>query len=168
MMTIYRQTAKFILKGDEIVSDTIFRIIPRYSHQVYTDEQITRAVNTLKLTSTEEITFANYRNIQFIDCGEGLKHIFCQWCGHELNQEYWQEKMSKAYNGKSYEYLGLKTHCCNLSSSLDEFIYIKPCGFASFVIEVHNPTTIPCAIDLHEMGKCFGHTRFFKMISAHI
>jgi len=150
------------------VSDTIFRIFPRYSHLTYTDEQITGAVNMLKLYSTEEITFVNYGNMQFIDCGEGLSHIFCQWCGYEFSQEYWQEAMNKAYNGNAFGYLGLKTPCCNISSSLDEFVYVKPCGFATFVIEVRNPIIIPCAIELQEMGKCFGHVKFFRMISAHI
>jgi hypothetical protein len=76
--------------------------------------------------------------------------------------------MEKAYDGNSFVDLGLHLPCCNSSSSLDELIYVKPCGFATFKIEVFNPTVVPCAVDLHEMGKCFGNINFFRMISAYI
>jgi len=126
------------------------------------------AVNTLQLTSKEEITFANFKSVQFIDCGNGLAHIFCQWCGHELEMRCWQEIMSNAYDGNAFNCLRFRTPCCKLSSSLEELVYVKPCGFATFVIEVFNPKVIPCAVELHEMNKCFGKINFFKMISAHI
>ena len=149
------------------MSNTIFKIFPRYSYQTYTDEQIISAVDMLKSYSKEEITFTNYKSIQFIDCGDGLKYIFCPWCGSELDIQYWQKAMDKAYDSNSFKYLGLSMPCCKLSSSLAEIIYIKPCGFATFVIEVFNPTYIPCVVELHEMGKCFGNINFFRMISAH-
>jgi len=150
------------------MSDTIFKIFPRYYYPTYTDEQIIGAINTLKLTSREEVTFNNYKSVQFIDCGEGLEHIFCPWCGRELDIRYWQEAMDNAYEDNSFRHLGLYMPCCKLSSSLEELIYIKPCGFATFVIKVHNPTYMPCVVELHEMGKCFGDVNFFRMISAHI
>ena len=150
------------------MSDTIYRIFPRYYYPMYTDEQIISAVNMLKSTSQEEITFTNYKSIQFIDCGEGLEHIFCPWCGCEIDIGFWQEVMNKAFDDSSFKHLGLQMPCCDLSSSLEELIYIKPCGFATFVIEVWNPTNIPCTVELHEMGKCFGNINFSRMISAHI
>ena len=148
--------------------DTVYKIFPRYYFPVYSDEKIIGAVNMLKSYSTEDISFTNYGNVQFIDCGEGLEHIFCPWCGHELHIGFWQKSMDKAYKVKSFGYLGLRMPCCNLSSSLEELIYVKPCGFATFKIEIHNPTIIPCVVELHEMGKCFGNVNFFRMISAHI
>ena len=150
------------------MSDTIYKIFPRFCSPIYSDEQIIGAVNMLKSYSQEEITFTNYNSVQFIDCGEGLKHVFCPWCGGEFHTEQWQGMMNKAYKNKSFECLGLCLPCCKSSSSLDELIYVKPCGFAAFVIEVYNPTIIPSAVELNEMGKCFGHPKFFKMISAHI
>jgi len=151
-----------------MMSDAIFKIFPRYYYQKYTDEKIVGAVNMLKsLLLTEEITFTNYNSVQFIDCGENLKHIFCQWCGRELGIEFWHQAMDKAYKS-SFEHLGFKTPCCNLSSSLDELIYVRPCGFATFTIEVHDPTVIPCKHELYEMGKCFGFANFFRMILTHI
>ncbi|MDR0571069.1 MAG: hypothetical protein LBG71_07625 [Clostridiales Family XIII bacterium] len=150
------------------MSDTIFKIFPRYYYPKYTDDQIIGAINTLKLTSSEEITFTNYKSVQFIDCGDGLAQIFCPWCGRSLDVKYWREAMDNGYDGDSFQDLGLHMPCCNSSSSLEELIYVKPCGFATFVIEVHNPTVIPRAVDLHEMGKCFGNVNFFRMISAHI
>jgi len=150
------------------MSDSIIKIFPRYYYPKYTDEQIKSAVNMLTLTSKEEeITFINYKSIQFIDCGEGLEHIFCPWCGCELDGGFWQKAMDQAYEGNSFKYLGIHMPCCNFLSSLDELIYIKPCGFATFVIEVHNPAIIPCKIEIQEMGKCFGNINFFRMISAH-
>lgn len=150
------------------MSDTIFKIFPRYYYPTYTDEQIIGAVNILKGTSQEEITFTNHKSIQFIDCGEGLAHIFCPWCGSELDIDFWHAAMDKAFQDRSFQYLGLRMPCCNLSSSLEELIYVKPCGFATFAIEVWNPTMIPCVVELREMGKCFGNINFFRMISAHI
>jgi len=150
------------------MSDTIYRIFPRHPRQICTDEQIIEAVNALKLTSAEKITFTNYGDMQFIDCGEGLEHVFCQWCGYELGLEYWSEAMSKAYIGNAFKHLELEMPCCGLRSSLNELIYVKPCGFATFAIEVRNPTTMPCNVELEEMGKCFGCVRFFRMIFAHI
>lgn len=147
--------------------DTVFKIFPRYYFPKYTDEQICSAIKILKMYSKENITFTNYNKVQFIDCGEGLTHIFCPWCGFEMKVDLWQELMDKAYNGSSFNHLGLTTPCCKLSSSLDELIYVKPCGFATFVIEIHNPIAMPCVIELHEMGKCFGNINFFRMISAH-
>lgn len=150
------------------MSNTIYKIFPRYYYPKYTDEQIIGAVNLLNSTSKEEVTFTNYGSVQFIDCGEGLEHIFCPWCGNELDIGYWQEAMAKAYDGNSFMHLGFHMPCCKFSSSLEELIYVKPCGFATFVIEVHNPTNMPCVVELHEMGKCFGNVNFFRMISAHI
>jgi hypothetical protein len=149
------------------MSDTVYKIFPRYYFPKYTDEQVCSAAQTLKLYSKENISFANFNKVQFIDCGEGLAHIFCPWCGSEIETDLWQGLMSKVYNVNSFECLGITTLCCKQSSSLDELIYVKPCGFATFVIEVHNPTIIPCVVELHEMGKCFGNVNFFRMISAH-
>ena len=149
------------------MSDTIFKIFPRYYYPKYTDEQIISAVKVLKSVSSEIITFTNYKCVKFISCGKGLEQIFCQWCGRKLEVDLWQEVMSNAYE-ISFEYLGFRTPCCNLPSSLEELIYVKPCGFATFVIEVHNPAIIPCTQDLNEMGKCFGNVNFFRMISTHI
>ena len=150
------------------MSNTIFRIFPKHHYPTYSDEKIIEAVDTLKIYSKEEITFTNYGSVQFIDCGQGLEHIFCPWCGRELDIKFWKEAMDKAYNNGSFGYLGIRMPCCNLPSSLEELIYVKPCGFAAFVIEVHDPEIIPCAAELHEMGKCFGNINFFRMISAHI
>ena len=150
------------------MSDSILKIFPRYYYPTYTDDRIISAVNMLKLTSNEKITFTNYKSVQFIDCGEGLEKIFCPWCGCKVDFGFWQEAMDNAYNNGSFNYLGIHMPCCNLSSSLDELIYIKPCGFATFVIEIHNPTDMPGVVELHEMGKCFGSVHFFRMILAHI
>ena len=151
------------------MSDTIFKIFPRYSYQIFSDEQILGAVNMLKRYSKEEITFTNYGDTQFIDCGEGLEHIFCQWCGKELDIRWWQEAMDGLYENNSFKHFGITMPCCKLPSILDELIYVKPCGFATFVIEVFNPTVIPCVVELKQMGaRCFGNAHFFRMISAHI
>lgn len=150
------------------MSDTIIKVFPRYYYPTYTDEQIISAINILQITSKEKITFTNYKSVQFIDCGEGLKHIFCPWCGCKIDFGFWQEAMDKAYSNGSFKHLGVQMPCCNLSSSLDELIYIKPCGFSTFVIEINNPENMPCRVELHEMGKCFGSVNFFKMILTHI
>ncbi|MCL1805351.1 MAG: hypothetical protein FWG28_05055 [Clostridiales bacterium] len=150
------------------MSDTIFKIFPRYYYPTYPDEKIIGAMNALKLTCPGDITFINYGGVQFIDCGDGLEHIFCPWCGCKVNMEFWQVAMDTAYQGDSFKNTDIRMPCCDLASSLEELIYVKPCGFATFVIEILNPTTIPCKGDLHEMGKCFGNPYFFRMISAHI
>lgn len=135
-------------EGGAGMSDTIYKIIPRYYYPVYTDEQIISAVHMLKSASEEKVTFINYKSVQFIDCGDGLEHIFCPWCGRELDMEFWHEAMTKAYQNRSFQYLGIHMPCCNLSSSLDELVYVKPCGFATFEIQVHNPQDIPCVVVL--------------------
>ena len=150
------------------MSNTIYKIFPRYYAPKYTDEQILGSVNMLIRYSKEIITFRNYNSVQFIDCGDGLEHIFCPWCGREFSREYWQQTMDNAYDGKSFFYLGFESPCCKMSSFLQELVYVKPCGFATFVIEVHNPSIIPCVVELHEMGMCFRNVNFFRMISAHI
>lgn len=150
------------------MSSTIFRIFPRYYYPTYADERIMSAVNLLKATSNDEISFTNYKSVQFIDCGNGLEHIFCPWCGCEVDIACWHEAMDKAYENHAFKHLGMQMPCCNLPSSLDELIYIKPCGFATFVIEVHNPIHMPCGVELHEMGKCFGNVHFFRMLLANI
>ncbi len=148
-----------------MMSDTIFKIFPRTSLALYTDAQINEAVQILRLYCEEEITFTNFNKISFIDCMEGLEHIYCPWCGTEIN-ESWSIFMEKAYES-SFDNLSFKTTCCNYATSLNELIYVKPCGFATFVIEVHNPKKIPSIVELHEMGCCFGSEHFFRMISAH-
>ena len=149
------------------MSDTVYKIFPRYYFPKYSDEQIYGAVKVLQLCLKESITFTNYNSVQFIDCGEGLEHIFCPWCGLEICIGLWQICMEKAFSDSSFHHLGIRTQCCDHSSSLEDLIYVKPCGFATFVIEVNNPKIIPCVAELHEMGKCFGNVNFFRMISAH-
>jgi len=85
------------------MSDTVYKIFPRYYFPKYTDAQICGAVETLKIYSKENISFANFKKVQFIDCGEGLEHIFCPWCGSEVGTDLWQELMDKAYSGNSFE-----------------------------------------------------------------
>ena len=147
--------------------DTIYKIFPRFFYLKYPDDMIISAVSLLRsYTGNEDIAFTNYNSVQFIDCGDGMEHIFCSWCGRELDIGFWQNAMDKAHD-KAFNYLAFRTPCCNLSSSLDEIVYVKPCGFATFVIEVHNPKVVPTHMDLCEMGKVFGNTHFFRMISAH-
>lgn len=150
------------------MSDTIYKIFPRYYYPKYTDDQIKRAAGMLKMTSNGRITFTNYKSVQFIDCAGELEHIFCPWCGREVDREFWQKAMDTAYDGSAFKYLGIRMPCCHQPSSLEELIYVKPCGFATFVIEIWNPQEMPSVVELHEMGKCFGNVHFFRMISARI
>lgn len=150
------------------MTDMSFRIFPRDCITVYDDSKIISTINILKLYSNADITFTNYKNTQFIDCGQGLEHIYCPWCGYELETMYWQSLMDRAYIGNTFRDLSIITPCCRLSSSLDKLIYIKPCGFATFVIEVLNPQDIPCDVELHEMSKGFRQINFFKIISVRI
>lgn len=89
------------------MSDIIYKIFPRYYYPKYTDDQIKRAAGMLKLTSNGRITFTNYKSVQFIDCAGELEHIFCPWCGREVDREFWQKAMDTAYDGRASGFPGI-------------------------------------------------------------
>jgi hypothetical protein len=89
---------------------------------------------------TEDIIWIASDSVTFVDCGNNFERVSCPACGRELAIPVWQQMMDAAYETEFAD-LTVTMPCCGAVGSLNDLHYEWPAGFASFSLEVLNPTT---------------------------
>jgi len=124
------------------MSDSIFKIFPTDPTFVPTPDKV----------STLKTYFSTHQNqlewqinisdeINFIDPGENFETIRCPLCDALIDGELWQEMMDQSYQSR-FTNMDILTPCCQQQSSLNHLNYHFPAGFARFVIEILNPSSL--------------------------
>lgn len=122
------------LSGHELV------IIPRDPKFSPNDKQLNECLNFLKKEYPENIIQSDKSNqVGFVDCGQNFETVQCNWCGEEMETEFWQEQLSNSYDNSNFNQLEFVTDCCKEKSNLNDLIYIGDCGFSSYSISINNP-----------------------------
>lgn len=121
------------------MSEQIIRIIPEqekvYFHKALSQDMINCISREIKADS---ISYEEYDEISFIDCGGSLEEISCPYCHEIIPFDIWGDAMEKAaQNG--FDDLKFRTSCCGKECSLNDLEYNFPCGFARCMIEIVNP-----------------------------
>jgi len=124
------------------MSDSIFKIFPTDPAFIPTPDQV----------STLKTYFSTHQNqlewqinisdeINFIDPGDNFETIRCPLCDELIDGELWQDMMDQSYQS-GFTNLNILTPCCQKRSSLNHLNYHFPAGFARFVIEILNPSSL--------------------------
>lgn len=122
------------------MSDCIMKIIPKDPFYKVSDLTLQSAKSFLQTQiHCDFIEVAINEMPVFVDCGENLERISCPECSTELDFEWWGDAMDKA---AGCEFTSLKTEmpCCKRFISLNDLDYFFPCGFASALISIFNPS----------------------------
>lgn len=120
------------------MSINMLRIIPDLPSWVPDDEvasRLSEAADRLFGEHSRRVTAEDRGEISFIDQGEWFEKIECPNCGSEIEDAWWQDRMSEAY-ANNFSDLSIRTPCCNSVMSLNDLVYRLPAGFARFVIEI--------------------------------
>ena len=86
----------------------------------------------------KEICIQLDTKINFVDCGENLEKITCPNCEKEIQLEYWQEIMEKAFEA-GFSDLTFTINCCEAVTNLNSLIYKGNCGFSKYRITIYDP-----------------------------
>lgn len=122
------------------MSDCIMMIIPKDPFYKVSDLTLQSAKSFLQTQiHCDFIEVEINETPVFVDCGENLERISCPECSTELDFEWWGDAMDKA---AECEFTSLKTEmpCCKKFISLNDLNYFFPCGFASALISILNPS----------------------------
>ena len=95
-------------------------------------------------------------SVQFIDQGANFEHILCPLCKNELQLEQWHLLMDAAYR-TGFTQLEVVMPCCSQSTSLNDFIYQWPAGFARYRIEIFNPSSDINETQMHVLEMALGY-----------
>ena len=109
------------------------------------------------LPEIQEITAKVAPNIGFVDQGENFERVLCPVCGAELNREWWQAAMAKAYTTGFID-LAVTLPCCGFENSLNELQYEGPAGFARFILEARNPNADVNSAQIRSLEQILGCT----------
>lgn len=100
-------------------------------------ERLAAAAHEMFTSRSEEVSAGDRGEIVFVDPGGLFEEIRCPNCGSVIDIAWWQDRMDEAHvNG--FTDLRVKTPCCGSETSLNDFDYRPPAGFARFIIEVRN------------------------------
>ena len=159
---------------DTYMSDYIVKIIPTDPHlkresaskiEGDTMREITETLQHIKSDlKHNEISFSYGHHPEFVDCGSNLHAIYCPTCREALDFGWWGQAMDKASESQ-FENLAIQLPCCGGVSTLNDLVYDMPCGFASFQIQIANPSVEPTHEDLRRVEKLLEHS--ILMINAH-
>lgn len=122
------------------MSDCIMKIIPKDPFYKVSDLSLQSAKSFLQTQiHCDFIEVEINETPVFVDCGGNLERISCPECSTELDFEWWRDAMDKA---AECEFTLLKTEmpCCKRFISLNDLDYFFPCGFASALISIFNPS----------------------------
>lgn len=133
------------------MSNTILKFIP--TKPVYVPDKTNQSKAKVLLTNIfkkGDIELITTDNIEFIDQGSTFESVFCNYCGKEINTQYWHDAMDGAHQD-NFKDLSFNTPCCNKKTTLNDLQYHSPAGFAKFVISVSDPANEMKATDLAEL-----------------
>ena len=115
------------------------KFIPLDPNFAPTNSQQEKGITYLaELYPDKEIKSTLKKEIEFVDPGQGLETVTCNYCGQLVGFGFWTEQMDNAYKGKFVD-LEMVTPCCNKTTSLDQLSYYLPSGFSKFQIMVMDP-----------------------------
>ena len=115
------------------------KLIPLDPNFAPTNSQQEKGITYLaKQYKDKEITSTLKNEIEFVDPGQGLEAVTCNFCGQLIEFEFWTEQMDNASKGKFVD-LEMVTPCCNKTTSLNDLRYYMPSGFSKFQIMVMDP-----------------------------
>lgn len=128
-----------------VVADTWIRVIPidpAFIPETDAAEQARSLLDSLALSNLggQAARIIDAGKILFVDAGEYFQSVGCPWCGSLIEIDWWQERMSTAFND-GFMNLAIRTPCCDVTSSLNDLMYDWPQGFAQWRLEVMNPAT---------------------------
>ncbi|WNQ08851.1 hypothetical protein MJA45_14440 [Paenibacillus aurantius] len=121
------------------MTQSIVKLIPIDETFVPRLEDTDQAVSLLKTLFKETIEVNRFEEIEFIDQGSNFEQIVCPVCSKEIDPNWWQEEMNKAYLTK-FRNLMTILPCCKANLSLNELGYTWPAGFSKYCIEILNPS----------------------------
>lgn len=122
------------------MSTDLLRFIPVDPLHVPSPEAIAdaRALVRTFFPAAELISSETSDEVRFVDAGELFESVCCPSCGRELDVEWWQSAMERAFD-RSFADLSVTMPCCGAGSSLHDLDYRAPAGFARFTLEVAEP-----------------------------
>jgi hypothetical protein len=140
------------------VSDSYLRVIPddpTYVPGAASSREAERRLVDL-LPEAAEVIAHYLGEVQFVDCGEGLEHIFCPSCRCDLAPgRVWQRLMDTAYT-TGFCHLAVVLPCCGAGTSLNRLDYQPACGFASYKLEARGPYSELGREHLSELASVLG------------
>jgi len=137
------------------MSDNWIAVIPREPDYVPSPSQAEAALSFLKALApdSDEVTFSTDDHIRFRDCGVNLESISCPFCGGDLDQDWWTERMAEDSGGDLEDFYdrgfllnAITLPCCGGPASLNQLVYSFNQGFSRFILEAMNP----CIGRLHD------------------
>lgn len=122
------------------MSDDLLRLIPTDPGFVPSAEAQNKVLQLLNSLGqwADKISLKSTDQVTFVDQGSNFERVLCPRCEWELEIDWWQQAMSKAYETQFID-LDITLPCCGTKSSLNTLTYQWPAGFARFIIEILNP-----------------------------
>jgi hypothetical protein len=122
------------------MSDNYLRLIPTDPEFVPTpaSAEIARRRLAQLVPNADSVTVIVRDGVAFIDQGSNFERIRCPTCKSDVDEQWWSERMNRAY-GTDFSALLVSVPCCGATVSLNDLIYEGPAGFAKFVLEAMNP-----------------------------
>jgi hypothetical protein len=102
-----------------------------HDHAVRNFRELAPNASEIKVTTSEEV--------RFVDCGQNFERVRCPSCRKEIEFGWWSEQMEQASEGSTFQLRSVSMPCCGAASTLHNFIYEWPQGFARFSVEGKNP-----------------------------
>lgn len=139
------------------MSDVVIKIIPTSPNYLPDSSSQNLAIVYLKARYPladiqKEITDTT----EFVDQGENFESVSCNLCGADIEIDFWQEKMDKAFESQ-FKDLTFTTKCCKKEGNLNELNYKTPAGFARFIIVIKNQGHEISEAELNEVEKLLHH-----------
>lgn len=78
------------------------------------------------------------KQIEFVDQGENLDSVSCNFCGTMIDIEYWSEAVNIS-SQNLFSDLTFQTPCCNKLTNLNDLNYDMPAGFSKYQLIVIDP-----------------------------
>jgi hypothetical protein len=85
----------------------------------------------------DEIEIKVSESVEFFDCGTHFERVRCPSCGAEIPLAWWQDRMDEDHDD-GFKLAAYATPCCGRKSTLNEFVYEWPQGFARFALDAMN------------------------------
>ncbi|MEG0277080.1 MAG: hypothetical protein RR630_08615 [Coprobacillus sp.] len=121
------------------MSDYSINVITQNPNKNISYDILTNATNYIKgVLQADAFYIKTFEYLIFVDSGTHLESIKCPYCHDEINFEWWNIAMEKAYKTHFVD-LEIDLPCCHNKTSLNDLNYDFPCGFSKIKIEIINP-----------------------------
>lgn len=130
------------------MSDNWLRFIPQDTSKTIpaNADRRTKALVKKLFPRADEITIQRFEELEFIDAGVNMGAVECPECGKDVS-DWWMAALGEWHESGKKD-LKRRSPCCKKSSSLDQFKFEWPVGFARVVIDIMNPAREQTAKDV--------------------